>query len=193
LREGKGVGPTLRYLQHLNKLGATHDSLRMLTMNVRRSMKIEEEIWKILTNPKCTLLKKVDATIATKDMTIDPHGIKLYETPGAGVWTLNVLKLLTDEKKSFANLDGLLQAMVEKTEAAHDMIMEFFGDIDCILLNSVDNITPANLNDLLQATGTGDATLQALQTLNEGQRTFFNVADLTETIRQKTGIKPLAF
>jgi len=191
LREGKGMGPTLRYLKHLEKLGATHESLRMLTMALKRSMRIEEELVKILTDSKCNLLKKIDATTPTKDMKVDPHGIKIYETVEASVWTLNIIKFLQAEKKSFDNIDALIQAMIEKREAAHDKIMEFFGDIDCILMNAVDNVTSAALNELLQAGETQDKTLEALTTLNENQRTFFQVADLVEAVRSKTGVKVL--
>jgi len=85
-------------------------------------------------------------------------------------------------------MESLTTLLIQGRESCNDTLLEFFGDVDCVLLNSVRDLTQSNLNDLLQAGGGKEATITHLTALNEGGRTYLNIFDLTEALRTITGI-----
>jgi len=188
LREAKGLSPALHYCQHLDKLGSSFESIRMLTLAIRKAIKIQEDLKVLLTSSSCKLLKQVNAQTPLQNLTVE-HTQKLYEAGEAGIWTLDLVKQLAkDSKTTYNSIDALTKAVVEARESAHDALMEIFGDVDCILLNTVDNVTQASLNDLLQASGTKEVAVSSLHAMNDGGRTFFKIEDLLESLRAKTGV-----
>jgi hypothetical protein len=187
LREAKGLSPALHHCQYLDKLGASFESIRLLTLAIRRALKIQEDLKILLTSSSCKLLKQVSASIPLSGLTLE-HTAKLYEDAQAGTWTLDLVKQMAKESKiSYGSLEQLTKAVSDARESAHDALMEIFGDVDCILLNSVDHITVWSLNEFLQAGNTKENTVSTLHAMNDGGRTFFKVADLLEHLRQKTG------
>jgi len=57
LREARGLSPALHYCQYLDKVGASFESIRLLTLAIRKQMKIQEEVKVYLTSKECKLLK----------------------------------------------------------------------------------------------------------------------------------------
>jgi len=187
LREAKGLSPALHHCQYLDKMGSSFESIRLLTLAIRKQFKIIEDLRILLTSSSCKLLKQVSSSIPLQNLTLD-HTQKLYEEGEASVWTLDLVKQMAkDTKVSYGSLEALTKAVADARENAHDGLMEIFGDVDCILLNSVENITVASLNDLLQAGGTKEITISTLHAMNDGGRTFFKIADLLESLRSRTG------
>eukprot|EP00456_Euglypha_rotunda_P033476 TRINITY_DN2590_c0_g1_i10.p1 TRINITY_DN2590_c0_g1~~TRINITY_DN2590_c0_g1_i10.p1 ORF type:complete len:849 (+),score=199.22 TRINITY_DN2590_c0_g1_i10:266-2548(+) len=187
LREAKGIQPALRHLKMLDYLGASFESVRLLTLGVRRAMKCEEDL-KTLLQKQGKLLTAVDASTPLSGLTLEHTG-KLYESVEAGLWTMNLIEGMAKSGQSYKSLDALIKAASSMRAQAHDTLMEMFGDLDCVLLNQVESITLYSLNDLLQAGGTVQNTMANLQEMNEGQRTFLNPYDLSLALRKKTGIQ----
>jgi len=90
-------------------------------------------------------------------------------------------------------LAALTSALSERREVAHEALLDVFGDPGCVLLNSVDDITSCNLNDLLEAGGSKDVTVETLQSLNDTERTYFSVYDLAAAVRDKTGTPEVSY
>jgi len=188
LREARGLSPALHYCQYLDKVGASFESIRLLTLAIRKQMKIQEEVKVYLTSKESKLLKQVNSSTPLSGLTIE-HAQKLYEEGEAGIWTMDLLKSMAKEtKQSYGALEQLIKAVASERESAHDMLMEFFGDVDCILLNNVSSITVNTLNELLQGGGgTKDKATENLHAMNDGGRTFLKVFDLLESLRSRTG------
>jgi len=186
LREAKGIQIALRHLKNLDYLGASFESVRLLTLAVRREMKCEEDLKTFLQKGK--LLTSVDGSTPLSALTVD-HTAKLSEQVEAGLFTMNLIESLAKEGKSYKTLDALIAAASTVRAQAHDTLMEFFGDLECVLLNQVESITLYSLNDLLQAGGSLKATLDHLNAMNEGNKTFLNPYDLALALRKRTGIQ----
>jgi len=193
LREGKGMVLTMRHVKHIDKLGGRYESLRGLTYAMRRALRTHEEMKTILTAPECKLLKQIDSKTPTSALDTETHILQLYETGEAAQFTIHILKELEKEKKSFDSLAALTSALSERREVAHEALLDVFGDPGCVLLNSVDDITSCNLNDLLEAGGSKDVTVETLQSLNDTERTYFSVYDLAAAVRDKTGTPEVSY
>jgi len=184
---------TMRHIRHIDKLGGRFESLRGLTYAMRRAIRTQEEMKKILTAPDCKILKQIDSKTPLSDLQVDPHMLQLYETGEAAQFTIHLLKELEKEKKSFDSLVTLTSTIAERSESAHEALLDVFGDPGCVLLNSVDDITSCNLNDLLEAGGSKDVTVETLQSLNDSERTYFSVYDLAAAVRDKTGTPEISY
>lgn len=186
LREAKGVKEALHYLRVLDNIGSSYESVRLLTLAVRRAMKTEEDL-KTFLQKNGKLLTSVDASTPLSGLTVE-HTRKLYDQAEASIWTMNLIEQMAREGRSYKTLDSLIAAAKSSRGNAHDVLMEFFGDLDCVLLNHVESITLAALNELLHAGGSLQATSDHLHAMNEGGRTFLNPYDLSLALRKRSGI-----
>jgi len=183
LREGRGYEGTVRQINLLSSIGATYQSVRELTVAIRRAMKAQDDVKNFLTNDS-KLLPSVDGGPISIE-----HATAIYAGGNAGIFTLGLLKEMEREgKHHFDTLNALITALSEAKEHAHDQLLEFFSDMDCVLLNAVDDITAAQLNDLLVAGAGSESTLKILESLNNNHRTFLKMHDLLMAVHTKSGV-----
>jgi len=159
--------------------------VRELTIAVRRAMKTQEDLRDFLIKEG----KVLNSIHGSATSTLKPEqAITIYETGQATQFTVQILKAISQQKKSFSSLDPLGKAIADQKDVAHDRIMEMFSDMDCVLLNTVDDVRPYQLNLLLVAGGTPDQLMSILSQMNEGQKTFLNVQDLTIAVHTRSGV-----
>jgi hypothetical protein len=183
MREGRGYQFTMRHLRHMNKIGCQFSSIRELTTSIRRANRVMDEMKTFLSGEGKSLVSGFTGT---------PEQLfSIYETGGASTFTVGFLQQLQKEGKRFASPDALAAAVDSLKTNAYDQLMEFFADIECTLLNVVDNISDAKLSELLVA-GPGVANaLKHLHALNDSQRTFLNITDLIGAIHTRSGVPVL--
>jgi len=179
LREGRGFTLTMRHVKHMNRVGSIFGSMREVTVGIRRANRIMDDMKAFLADSKL-LSPPVSPTVEQL--------FTLYEAGSATTFTLGFLQQLQKDGKSFDSIEALGPAISSLKEHAHDQIMEIFSDMDCVLLNSVDDVTDAQLNDLLVAGGSAADTLKHLQALNNSHRTFLNMGDLALAMHARSGV-----
>jgi len=183
MREGRGFAQTMRHLKHLNRLGCHYGSVRELNTGIRRSNRTVDDLNKFLAGEGKALLTTPLAP--TDDL------FATVEEGGASTYTIGFTQQLQKEGKKLSNIKQLGPTIAGLKTQAFDQLMEFFSDMECTLLNVVDNISDSQLADLLVAGGGAAGALRHLHSLNDNHRTFLSFHDLVEAVHTKSGIAVL--
>jgi len=170
----------MRHLKHMNRIGCVYSSVRELTTGIRRANRIADEMK--------TFLSGEGKAVLSTPVSGPDEMFSLYEEGGASTYTLGFLQQLNKEGKKFASAKALAAGISALKVQAYDQLMEFFSDMECMLLNVVDNISDSQLSDLLVAGGGCPGALKHLHSLNDNHRTFLNIHDLIGAVHTKSGI-----